>query len=509
MTQCRFCKSDIPSDATRCPHCTSFLDGEQPQGSPGQVTYIVDKDLVRFVKVAGFILAIFLTVALSFYGLDLKQLGKEIKDTSKEIEDTHFESQKLDLSIKQAQLDLDRETKEIEKEVQSAKKAATDASETSASIHKYLKESEESKNYIIEYRRTILALQPGSKQAFGSQVSQTESNPTQLEQLVGAKLLETMRNVLPPKQYSALRSQIGAEKKGGLRRQVFDAKNTDNLPGDLVRSESFAPISDQAVNEVYDNLEIIYRFFKDVLGLEIPDNKGKTLVVTIHYSTNYNNGFWNGQQIVLGDGDGKIFRKGGFSSLSVMAHEVGIAVNQFTAQLAYEGQSGALAQSFGDIMSCLVEQWQKRQTSDEASWLVGANMFAPGFNGVALRSLKAPGTAYHDTAIGTDESISTMEKYYSGADDNGGVHKNNGIPNKAFFELAKKLKGYAWEKPGRIWFESYRTLKPRSTFQDLANATLRFAKKTYGERSVESEAVIASWASVGIIVEPGKPGQGP
>ena len=149
MTQCRFCKSDIPSDATRCPHCTSFLDGEQPQGSPGQVTYIVDKDLVRFVKVAGFILAIFLTVALSFYGLDLKQLGKEIKDTSKEIEDTHFESQKLDLSIKQAQLDLDRETKEIEKEVQSAKKAATDASETSASIHKYLKESEESKNYIV------------------------------------------------------------------------------------------------------------------------------------------------------------------------------------------------------------------------------------------------------------------------------------------------------------------------------------------------------------------------
>ena len=106
MTQCRFCKSDIPGDATRCPHCTSFLDSEQPQGSPGHVTYIVDTDLVRFVKVAGAILALFLGVVLFGFRLDIKQVIKEIQDT-------HVESQKLDLNIKQAKMDLDRDTADI------------------------------------------------------------------------------------------------------------------------------------------------------------------------------------------------------------------------------------------------------------------------------------------------------------------------------------------------------------------------------------------------------------
>jgi hypothetical protein len=103
MAQCRFCKSDVPSGATRCPHCISFLDGEEPQGSQGQITYIVDKGLVKFAKFAGVVLAIFLTLTLSFYGFDIKQVRKEI-------EDTHVESQKLALDIKQAKGDLARET---------------------------------------------------------------------------------------------------------------------------------------------------------------------------------------------------------------------------------------------------------------------------------------------------------------------------------------------------------------------------------------------------------------
>jgi Zn-dependent metalloprotease len=140
----------------------------------------------------------------------------------------------------------------------------------------------------------------------------------------------------------------------------------------VVRSEGDAKTSDPAATEVYENLEIVHRFFKEVFGWAIPDNKGKTLVATIHYLQEYDNGFWNGAQLVLGDGDGVIFRKGGFSSLSISAHEISIAANQWMAQLVFHDQSGALAESFGNIMSCLVEQWQKQQTADDASWLVGA-----------------------------------------------------------------------------------------------------------------------------------------
>jgi Zn-dependent metalloprotease len=186
----------------------------------------------------------------------------------------------------------------------------------------------------------------------------------------------------------------------------------------------------------------------------------------------------------------------------MLAHEIAISVNQWTAQLAFQGQSGAMAESFANIMSCLVEQWQKRQTPDEASWLVGADVFAPGFKGRALIDVAHPGTAYDDPNLGKDQQPGHMKDYIHAAADNGGVHTNSGIPNKAFFELSNKIKGYGWEKPGRIWFESYRTLKSNSTFQDLANATLDVAKKTYGEHSLESEAVTQSWATVGITVGP-------
>jgi Zn-dependent metalloprotease len=236
-----------------------------------------------------------------------------------------------------------------------------------------------------------------------------------------------------------------AQRKG-LRRQIFDAKNTNDLPGDLVRTEGDAPVADPIVNEVYDNLDIVYRFFKDVFGWEIPDNIGKTLVVTIHYA-NYNNGFRNGQQIVLGDGDGIIFSKGGFSSLSLVARYMGYAMNQYTAQLAYQDQSGALNTSFADIFGCLVEQWKNKQTSEEASWLVGAAIMAPGFRGRALRDMANPGTAYDDDPnLGKDPQPGHMKDYVQTEWDHGGVHTNSGIPSRAFVLAAKAIGGNSWEK---------------------------------------------------------------
>jgi Zn-dependent metalloprotease len=191
---------------------------------------------------------------------------------------------------------------------------------------------------------------------------------------------------------------------------VFDARKTKNLPGDLVRSEGDAPIADPTANEVYDNLEIIDRFFKDVFGWEILDNDGKTLIVTIHYGMKYADGFWNDQQIVLGDGDGEIYREGGFNSLSAITYNVGYALNRYTAQMGYQGQSGALAVSFANIMSCLVEQWQQKQTADEASWLVGAALIGPAFRAKALSDMANPGTAYDDPKLGKDPQPGHMKE---------------------------------------------------------------------------------------------------
>jgi len=402
MAQCRFCKSDIPSDATRCPHCTSFLDGEQPQVSQGQVIYILDKSLVNFAKFAVLFLAIFAGVGLSIYGFDIKKIHDEIDKESKEIKETLLGGQKLGLDISQAELDLRKATTDVKKDVEIAEKSANEARETSSRMHDYLQEAEESRREIEVVKIGIVAQFQGGQTPLTPQVSQAALGPTPLQRPVDARLRETQKKVLPSEQDSALKPKNIIKQSVGLHRQIFDAKNTADLPGDLVRSEGDAPTSDPAATEVYENLEIVHRFFQEVFGWDIPDNKGKTLVATIHYGQDHDNGFWDGTQLVLGDGDGVLFRKGGFSSLSVLAHEISIAANQWMAQLVAQDQSGALTESFGNIMSCLVEQWQKQQTSDEASWLVGADVFAPGFKGRALIDVAHPGNAYDDPNLGKD-----------------------------------------------------------------------------------------------------------
>jgi Zn-dependent metalloprotease len=333
----------VTSQATRRAARIAHLFGEEPQGSQGQITYIVDKGLVKFLKFAGAVLAIFLTLTLSFYGFDIKQVRKEI-------EDTHVESQKLALDIKQAKGDLARETTEIQKEradiqnkmadikkdVESTDAAAKVASDTSSRAQNFLHDAEQSVGRIHQFEITLLAPAPGSEQASSPQASRPGPDPAQIDHLVDARLLEALKNVLPAKQYSALNTKIAAKQHVGFRRQVFDAKNTNDLPGILVRSEGDPPISDPAANEVYDNLEVIHRFFKEVFDWDIPDNHDRIIKATIHYGEKYDNGFWMGQQYALGDGDGVVFRKGGFATLSPLASDMSDSVIPFMSQLQGE-----------------------------------------------------------------------------------------------------------------------------------------------------------------------------
>jgi len=283
-------------------------------------------------------------------------------------------------------------------------------------------------------------------------------------------------------------------------RLVSDAQHAARLPGRRVRGEGDPAGGDPAVDEAYDGLGSTFALFARAYGRNSLDDAGEVLRATVHYGQDYDNAFWNGTRMVLGDGDGQIFRR--FTgSLSVIGHELTHGVTQYTANLAYQGQSGALNESVSDVFAALVEQYSRGQTAAEASWLIGEGLFTGRVNGVALRSLKDPGTAYDDEVIGKDPQPGSMDGYVRTADDNGGVHVNSGIPNRAFALLALRLGGYAWERAGLIWYDALTgsEVGTQTDFAGFARATESAAVKRYGRESEEHAALAAAWAQVGIM----------
>ena len=286
---------------------------------------------------------------------------------------------------------------------------------------------------------------------------------------------------------------------GVKRRTIYDLAHDTNLPGTLVRGEGSAKSKDKQVNEAYDFSGATYDFYRTVFGRNSVDDKGMRLDSSVHYSNNYDNAFWNGMQMVYGDGDGTIFDR--FTKcLDVIGHELTHGVTQYEAGLAYQDQPGALNESCSDVFGVLVKQWKLKQTADKADWLIGAGLLAKGVHGVALRSMKAPGTAYDDPNLGKDPQPAHMKNYYKGSQDHGGVHINSGIPNHAFYLVATALGGNAWDKAGKIWYDTLcNRLRPNSNFKDAANATLVSASDLFGATSKERGAVKSAWQQVGVL----------
>ncbi|TQL48420.1 thermolysin metallopeptidase-like protein [Homoserinimonas aerilata] len=281
-------------------------------------------------------------------------------------------------------------------------------------------------------------------------------------------------------------------------RVVFDAGNLTELPGREVRAEASDPVDDVTVNEAYDGLGSCHRFFSDALGRLSVDGRNMPLHGTVHYGRDYDNAFWDGSRMVFGDGDGEVF--GRFTaSLSVIGHELAHGVTQHTAGLIYEGQSGALNESISDVFGALVEQFTLGQQADAASWLIGEGLFTEEVQGRALRSMLEPGTAYDDDVIGRDPQPAHMDGYIATRDDNGGVHLNSGIPNRAFALAALALGGNAWERAGTIWYATLTGgLPSRTDFVGFASATAQAARTLHGDDSAEHRAVVEGWRSVGV-----------
>ena len=312
-----------------------------------------------------------------------------------------------------------------------------------------------------------------------------------------------LRNLATTEQWRGIRQAVApsllAQQPGSKHRTIFDAKNTMNLPGTQVRDEGTPESADPAVNEAYQYTGDTYDFYKQVLNRNSVDDHGLTLTSTVHYSDNYDNALWNGQQMIYGDGDGQYFQR--FTvCLDVIGHELTHGVTQNEAQLVYSGQSGALNESISDVFGSLVKQWVNNQTVDQADWLIGAGLFTNAIQGKAIRSMSAPGTAYDDSnTIGTDPQPATMDKYVNTTDDYGGVHINSGIPNHAFYLAAQAIGGYAWQKAGLIWYRVLNgSLSPSANFQDMANATVTVAGSLFGQNSNEQQAVNDAWNTVGV-----------
>ncbi|WP_309128778.1 M4 family metallopeptidase [Microbacterium sp.] len=283
-------------------------------------------------------------------------------------------------------------------------------------------------------------------------------------------------------------------------RTIHDAQNTEQLPGVIVRGEDDPPVADTTVNEAFDGLGATFRMLLDAFQRDSLDGAGAPLNATVHYGEGYDNAFWDGSRMVFGDGDGEVFR--GFTgSVSVIGHELGHGVIQSTAGLEYRGQSGALNESIADVIGALTEQHLKGQTAEEASWLVGEGIFTDAVQGRALRSMIEPGTAYDDDELGKDPQPAHMRDYVETQEDNGGVHINSGIPNRAFALTATALGGNAWGDAGQVWYRALTGgLSATATFTEFAQATLAAAG---GLGATVEAAVREAWIAVGVIEDAG------
>ena len=255
-----------------------------------------------------------------------------------------------------------------------------------------------------------------------------------------------------------------------------------------MRSEGDAPIADPLVDQVYDRLGTVHTFFKEVVGRDISDD-ANGLTVTIHYDRYYNNGFWDGQQLTIGDGDGKVFKETHFQLVGFNRGTESRCnpedVETHICGAKRRPKFFVFRRVCGPHRTVDVQATCGEGELACGSWHLHREGYCQGTAVPQRAQLRHRGRAAGGAHV----------EVFGCCD----VHENSGIPSKAFYEMATRLKGFAWERPAKIWYEAYWTLDASSKFQDLADATVRVATRLYGARSPERTAVVQSWAVVGIV----------
>jgi Zn-dependent metalloprotease len=151
---------------------------------------------------------------------------------------------------------------------------------------------------------------------------------------------------------------------------------------------------DSTINQAFDNIGIVIQFYRDLFEWKSLDNQNGDVTGSVHVGNHMQNAYWDGSEMLFGDGGSFIYNFTG--CLDVIAHELTHAVTAHTTALVYEGESGALNEHLSDVFGLMVKQRAANVTVDQADWLIGEGCLLPGVKGVAVRSMKAPGTAYND-----------------------------------------------------------------------------------------------------------------
>ena len=198
-----------------------------------------------------------------------------------------------------------------------------------------------------------------------------------------------------------------------LDREIHDGENKASLPGRPVRSEGAgADRRGRRRRRLRRRGRRSTTSSSTSFGRDSLDGQGLKLASTVHHRRQYNNAFWDGSQMAYGDGDGQIFST--FIETSVIGHEMSHGVVQFSGGLTYQGQSGALNESFADCFGALVRQKKEGSTGAcESDWLIGKGILGPEIHGAALRSMQGAGTAYDDALLGQDPQPYHMDLYVS------------------------------------------------------------------------------------------------
>jgi vibriolysin len=286
---------------------------------------------------------------------------------------------------------------------------------------------------------------------------------------------------------------------------VHDAKNREmhnlnhgtSLPGPVSRTEGQAPTGESTVDANYDLLGWVYDCYKNLFNRDSFDGAGAKLVSSVHYSTNYCNAFWNGSQMVYGDGDGG--QCGNLAlSMDVTAHELTHAVTQYESNLTYSGESGGLNEAMSDIFGNVCEWYRDGQVVSADTWLVGEDIWTPSTPGDALRYMNDPA-----------KDGASLDLWTSGA---GGVdvHYSSGIANLAFYLLSQggthprgktsvSVPAIGINKASQVFYRANSTYMTSSTnYAAARTTTLQAATDLYGAASAEVTAVGKAWEAVGV-----------
>ncbi len=272
---------------------------------------------------------------------------------------------------------------------------------------------------------------------------------------------------------------------------VYDCKKSQTLPGAPVPSPGSS--ADASAKRAYVETQAVAAFYQQVFNRNSIDGAGMTMMSSVHFGDRYNNAMWNGAQMVYGDGDGQIFVDFTLGN-DVIGHELTHGVTQHSLQLAYANEPGGLNESVSDVFGSMFRQWQAGQTIDAADWLIGKDIMGPAARAkgyTCLRDMAQPGAVHCLSPQPTNYA-----QYKPGMD----PHDSSGIPNLAFYNVAKAIGGRSWEKAGQIWYKALTGFgaSPSLKMKAFADRTRKAAALLYPGDGATATAVDNGWKQVGL-----------